>query len=102
MLYLVKTSNNSSINARFSSGMLDMDERIVLTALVAIGCDERSGHILPELEPLTGLDKWWVELDDEWKDVFRKELSLGEAPKPYYLKRVKSIQKIVEGIKSNR
>lgn len=49
----------------------------------------------PVLEPLNGLNKWWVELDDAWKEVFKEELNLGEAPKPYYLKRIKSIQKIV-------
>ena len=51
--------------------------------------------VKPELEPLEGLNKWWVELDDEWKEVFKEELKLGEAPKPYYLKRIKGMRKII-------
>lgn len=42
----------------------------------------------PKLEPLPPLISWWLELDQDWKDICRKKLKLDEYPREFDIEKL--------------
>ncbi len=48
----------------------------------------------PKYRPLSKLQRWWVNLDEDWQKIIHDKLKLGETPTDYYLKRVIGIKRL--------
>jgi hypothetical protein len=44
--------------------------------------------IAPRLEPLPALITWWLDLDEEWKTIFRKRIKMDEYPRVFDIEKL--------------
>jgi hypothetical protein len=47
--------------------------------------------VAPKLEPLPPLITWWMTLDEEWKNIFRKRIKMDEYPRVFDIEKVTGV-----------
>jgi Leucine-rich repeat (LRR) protein len=47
--------------------------------------------VAPKLEPLPPLITWWLSLDEEWKNLFRKRIKMDEYPRVFDIEKVTGV-----------
>jgi Leucine-rich repeat (LRR) protein len=47
--------------------------------------------IAPRLEPLPALITWWLDLDEEWKAIFRKRIKMDEYPRVFDIEKLMGV-----------
>jgi internalin A len=47
--------------------------------------------VAPKLEPLPPLITWWMSLDEEWKNIFRKRIKMDEYPRVFDIEKVTGV-----------
>lgn len=93
--YHIKVTVKKIVNgaSNFLDFYIRMDKEEGKATTYYIDAVSKKG-LTPKYPRLSALQSWWISLDDDWQQIIRSELKLGETPTDYYLKRVIGIRKL--------